>query len=82
MWRDTPPGPADPYGGESFLEKRRREREEAGLDVVKEKAKWKTEAKMGKDGYKPATTWDGMEHVGYTGLWWEKPEVEGEQFLP
>ena len=30
--------------------------------------------------YKEATTWDGLEHVGMTGQWWEEPEREEEVF--
>ncbi len=51
------------------------------MDVV-EKPRWKSEDPKWAQGYRPATTWDGLEHVGYTGQWWEKPELEEEQFVP
>lgn len=94
-----PPGPEDPYGGESILQKRQRirkeaqarlegpllekrkqEREDLGLEVVEEGARWDGSAQ--EQGYRPATTWDGLEHVGVTGQWWEMPVVEGETVVP
>lgn len=82
---DKPPGLADPYGGESRLEKRLRERREALSEEVEEEAYTAEEGDVVNttlpEGYKPAETWDGLEHVGSSGHWSEKLPTENDQYV-
>lgn len=32
------------------------------------------------EDYTPAINWDGLEHVGSLGEWWEKPPTEMDKF--
>jgi hypothetical protein len=73
-----------------LLERRRREREDLGLEIVEDSAKWTgqsdvragTKAEHKDVEYRPALTWDGLEHVGITGEWWEMPVMDGETVVP
>lgn len=89
---DNPPGLKDPYGGESFLEKRLREKREAKAAeeaqrepeleyVAEEQLTAASEAPTAEPTeYVPATTWDSLEHVGTSGKWWEYPPTPADQF--
>ncbi|EEQ27342.1 conserved hypothetical protein [Microsporum canis CBS 113480] len=90
LWgTDNPPGLKDPYGGESMLERRARELRES-REEVKESEPQETSdeyAQVVEEGnsepmgdYTPAATWDGLEHVGSLGEWWEKPATEVDRF--
>ena len=88
---DKPPGLLDPYGGESYLERRRRERalqkeapepkelgeEHAPPGMVQEfgGTPRATDEDVDSDykpkDYVPAETWEGLEHVGHKGHWWD-----------
>ncbi|WEW59061.1 hypothetical protein PRK78_004529 [Emydomyces testavorans] len=97
LWgTDNPPGLKDPYGGESFLEKKLREKREARTIetsqsqpkpdeaeyVPEEQAMSATDAPMAEpEKYIPATTWDGLEHVGTSGQWWEYPPTREDRFV-
>ncbi|EZF32297.1 hypothetical protein H109_05710 [Trichophyton interdigitale MR816] len=90
LWgTDNPPGLKDPYGGESILERRARElREarEARADESREVPEESIEAMPEETNaeamadYTPAINWDGLEHVGSLGEWWEKPPTEMDRF--
>ncbi|KAH0536194.1 hypothetical protein FGG08_006902 [Glutinoglossum americanum] len=59
LWgTDKPPGQIDPYNPHD----RRTRPVEEEVSVVT----------GGAEAYSPATTWDGLEHVGGSGGWWEK----------
>ncbi|KAM5439241.1 hypothetical protein MferCBS31731_004662 [Microsporum ferrugineum] len=90
LWgTDNPPGLKDPYRGESMLERRARELRES-REEVKESEPQETSdeyAQVVEEGnsepmgdYTPAATWDGLEHVGSLGEWWEKPATEVDRF--
>ncbi|KAI1951932.1 hypothetical protein LOZ57_001345 [Ophidiomyces ophidiicola] len=94
---DNPPGLEDPYGGESFLEKRLREKREAKAgtrpdsdlvpEVIPEEHELSSEAPIPTptEEYVPAMTWDGLEHVGTSGSWRESPPSSadlGTSFIP
>ena len=74
MWgTENPPGAEDPYGGPSKLEQRRDNRKK-DLVAVAEGAP-DAETVLPDDGasnYVPATTWDGLEHIGGASGWWEE----------
>jgi hypothetical protein len=92
---DNPPGLADPYGGESFFERRRKER--ALQKEAREPKDWEEEhvppATVERHGgalgpidegvdseYVPAETWDGLEHVGHKGHWQDIPPKPEDTF--
>jgi hypothetical protein len=33
------------------------------------------------DDYVPATTWDGLEHVGTLNEWWDQPPTNNDRFV-
>lgn len=75
----------DPYGGESFWEKKVRESKAAKQpnepEEVEEAASLPEEATLPEGSeYVPAKTWDGLEHVGSTGEWWEQPPSQNDTF--
>lgn len=90
LWgTDNPPGLKDPYGGPSFLEKRRmrqeaRERGEylpqaESYEEVDPTQMAEASEKMPEEAqdYVPAETWDGLEHMGHEGHWADvKPRPE------
>lgn len=87
---DNPPGLKDPYGGESQFERMWRERKERKEGKPKrqqpeekpepESQLFLKEKKPPKE-YEPATTWDGLDHVGTLGLNWEEtPATEQDEF--
>ena len=74
---DNPPGLKDPYGGPSFLERRRAEREGRKLPEAEEANEphepdtLSNTPEAHSTEYVPASTWDGLEHIGGTGHWSE-----------
>ncbi|KAL1956483.1 hypothetical protein VTO42DRAFT_7281 [Malbranchea cinnamomea] len=84
LWgTDNPPGLKDPYGGEGVIEKALRKKSEGQEEKPAEASSTKevedAPATPPPD-YVPATTWDGLEHVGHTGKWWELPPSEQDTF--
>lgn len=73
----------DPYGGEGFLEKKVRESRESKQPIEPEPEAAQLPEQVtvpeGSD-YVPATTWDGLEHVGSTGQWWEAAPSDNDTF--
>ncbi|EFW16951.1 hypothetical protein D8B26_003757 [Coccidioides posadasii str. Silveira] len=87
---ENPPGLKDPYGGESFLEKRAREQREAKAPQPELEPEYVPEAETASVAevsateageYVPATTWDGLEHVGSSGQWWEQSPTPADSFV-
>lgn len=78
---DTPPGQEDPYGEESVLDRRRREREQEKERSEELQRVPKKKLVDGKDQteYVPATTIEGLETVGAPG-WETKQWVEKTLF--
>lgn len=77
---ETPPGQEDPYGKESVLDQRRREKEQERengreLEPVPKREVRKPE---NQTGYVKATTAEGLERVGGPG--WGRREWEEEDF--
>ncbi|RMZ80158.1 hypothetical protein DV737_g3057, partial [Chaetothyriales sp. CBS 132003] len=73
---ENPPGLADPYGGPSFLERHWAQREQRYRE--------KDEALAGREAadYKPATTWDGLMHIGHAGHWRDIAPTEHDTYQP
>ena len=78
---DTPPGPADPYGGPSVFEQRREMLQLDPLKKPKELEKQKeapavieedVDNDLNMERYKPATTWEKLPRIG--GDAWAKQE--------
>ena len=90
---DNPPGLADPYGGESFLERRARERAlqrqprqdnavEEEVEEVEEETRVIDQKDLMDHEYKPADTWEGLRHVGHKGDWRDMPPTLADEFYP
>jgi len=67
---DNPPGQADPYGNASLLDRSKQqpkaqEQEPETVDTI-------TAAPVLDVDYVPATTWDGLDHIGGAAGWWEE----------
>ncbi|KAI9850775.1 MAG: hypothetical protein M1838_005108 [Thelocarpon superellum] len=78
---DTPPGQADPYGGEGLLEQtaKRRGKEQAAPPPTETPSSTAT-----GEAYQPATTWEELEEVGEAGEWWEEdwdPAQDYQRFM-
>lgn len=75
---DTPPGQADPYGNTSLLDRSKQqakaqEQEPGPVDTI--------DAVPALDiDYIPATTWDGLDHIGGAAGWWEEAWDEENHF--
>jgi hypothetical protein len=95
---DNPPGLKDPYGGPGFFERRRmaRKKTQAGDEMQEaeqeqeyeemqtrdDREDLEAEFPAAQDGYKPAETWDGLEHVGHLGHWRDIPPRPIDQYHP
>lgn len=85
---DNPPGLADPYGGESFIERALRKRR--GKEAVEAKPEPELEPEpepepepvetTPPDEYVAATTWEGLEEVGSLKKWWEEKPTELDRY--
>lgn len=83
IWGSQEPlGQADPYGDASVLDRTKQRAQEPELpepasaptqDEAAEKAATHTD-------YVPATTWDGLDHIGGATGWWEEAWDEEHQF--
>lgn len=75
---ENPPGQADPYGNASIFDrtKQQAEEQEPELEAVDTNALATT---LDVD-YVPATTWDGLDHIGGAAGWWEAAWDEENQF--
>lgn len=66
---DSPPGLEDPYGGKSVFDQTKKREWEEQIEEQKAARKLQSqEAKvnsLSKPKYTPATTWDGLETLGY-----------------
>ena len=86
---DTPPGLADPYGGPSYLEQRRAEKEGRTLStpgqVVEDQAQPQQQqstevVEAAERNYLAADNWKGLEVFGGTGHWTEKDPKEADTY--
>ncbi|KAI9728113.1 MAG: hypothetical protein M1834_007829 [Cirrosporium novae-zelandiae] len=67
LWgKDSPPIEGDPYGGPSQLENTEQSEYQAGRPEAI------TDGTDQEEGYTPATTWEGLEHVGGSGRLWRE----------
>ncbi|MCJ1250805.1 hypothetical protein MMC30_008033 [Trapelia coarctata] len=75
---DNPPGQADPYGNDSvfFPSKQPGKEQEPEPETVDTNA---VAPALDVD-YIPATTWDGLDHIGGAAGWWEAAWDEENQF--
>jgi hypothetical protein len=91
---EKPPALADPYDGESFLARRRKERarekEAQELKQLEEeqgpRARPRAIAEDADNDYVPkqyvaSETWDGLEHVGHKGHWRDIPPKLEDHFV-
>lgn len=79
IWKDKPPGAADPYGGPSAAEKYASERTSGKNTEVTERTH-DAQEDYDMSSYEPADHWAGLEEVGGRGIWWQnrvEPEFEG-----
>ncbi|KAK2741593.1 hypothetical protein FQN57_005576 [Myotisia sp. PD_48] len=92
LWgTDNPPGLENPYGDDSVIDKKIRESEGHQAQHLNEPLGPETQELQAEEpqpvnadamaDYVPASTWDGLEHVGSLGEWWEKPPAENDQFV-
>ncbi|MCJ1477174.1 hypothetical protein MMC13_005845 [Lambiella insularis] len=79
---DEPPGQADPYGDASLLDRTKQLSQEP--EVLESKSTSEQDEKAEKTAayadYVPATTWDGLDHIGGATGWWEEAWDEEHQF--
>ena len=85
LWgTDNPPGLKDPYGGEGVLERKfKKSQPEGQNDSVAETAPQASEAvedAAAGDAYEPATTWEGIPHIGHLGEWTDLPPSEADGY--
>ncbi|PVH87268.1 hypothetical protein DL98DRAFT_510132 [Cadophora sp. DSE1049] len=83
---DNPPGLEDPYGDKSVFDQtkkkeRRREKEERDATRLEAQSAAEIENYTGSTRYEPASTWDGLERVGWTEDRWD-PENLYTPFVP
>lgn len=67
---ETPPGEADPYGNESRFDRSKLQTEEQ--EPEPETVDTNAVAATSDVDYVPATTWDGLDHIGGASGWWEE----------
>ena len=74
LWgTDNPPGHEDPYGGLSTFEQRQRKGKKDTVAVAEEAPqKGVALPDAAASNYVPATTWDGLDHIGGATGWWEE----------
>ncbi|KAH8432595.1 mitochondrial 54S ribosomal mL50 protein [Aspergillus melleus] len=85
LWgTDNPPGLKDPYGGEGVLERKfKKSQPEGQNDSVAEtnpQASEAVEDAAAGDAYEPATTWEGIPHIGHLGEWTDLPPSEADGY--
>jgi hypothetical protein len=77
-------GQADSYEGESFLERRRRERarekEARGLEALYGEERNDGELGLTSEEVVRAENWEGLEHVGHKGHWRDIPPGPQDHF--
>merc|ERR1712098_132677 len=83
---DNPPGLEDPYGDRSVFDQskkkeRRLEKEERDAARLEAQSAAEIENYTGSSRYEPASTWDGLERVGWTEDRWD-PENLYTPFVP
>ncbi|KAH7403423.1 ribosomal subunit 39S-domain-containing protein [Cadophora sp. MPI-SDFR-AT-0126] len=83
---DNPPGLEDPYGSTSVFDQtkkkeRHREKEERDAARLEAQSAAEIENYTGSTRYEPASTWDGLERVGWTEDLWD-PENLYTPFVP
>ncbi|MCJ1285603.1 hypothetical protein MMC26_004944 [Xylographa opegraphella] len=79
-----PPGQADPYGDASVLDQTKKQTLESEPEqAVEERPTTGDEplsTSAANEDYVPATTWDGLDHIGGATGWWEEAWDEEHQF--
>ncbi|KAG4429057.1 hypothetical protein IFR05_015461 [Cadophora sp. M221] len=82
---DSPPGLEDPYGGKSvFDQTKKREQEQQGEEQKAARKSQSEEAKANRlptSKYTPATTWDGLQTVGFVEDRWAQDHLY-KPFVP
>ncbi|KAL2828752.1 glucosidase II beta subunit-like-domain-containing protein [Aspergillus cavernicola] len=90
LWgTDNPPGLKDPYGGEGVFEKKFKKNQavqqgQEGAEEVTQAAETENaavdEAVPADSAYTPATTWEGIQHIGHLGRWDDLPPREADAY--
>ena len=78
---ETPPGQEDPYGDRSFVGERNKNMAEDNQESADtSEIAVASEQAIDQGEYVPATTWDGLEHIGGATGWWEDAWDQEHQF--
>ena len=78
-----PPGQADPYGDASILDQTKKQTSDPEPEVVDQVSTTGDKPLSSSAAYAdyvPATTWDGLDHIGGATGWWEEAWDEEHQF--
>lgn len=81
LWKtEKPPGPADPYSGESQLLRGAEPENEQGVATGETEESELSAA----DGYKQAETWDGLESIGFLqkDKWVQEGTRKADKYVP
>ncbi|MCJ1438599.1 hypothetical protein MMC27_007989 [Xylographa pallens] len=79
-----PPGQADPYGDASVLDQTKKQTsksEPRPVEQVSRTGDKPLPSSAAYANYVPATTWDGLDHIGGATGWWEEAWDEEHQFI-
>ena len=77
--KDTP-GQADPYGDASVFDQTKKQAEPELVDEIPTTGDKDISKSDAYADYVPATTWDGLDHIGGATGWWEEAWDEEHQF--
>lgn len=77
---ETPPGLKDPYGNRSVLDKGQKKGKEPVASEAISDVNASSTALDAQADYVPATSWDGLEHIGGAKGWWEEAWDQKHQF--
>ncbi|MCJ1392172.1 hypothetical protein MMC18_005039 [Xylographa bjoerkii] len=78
-----PPGQADPYGDASVFDQTKKQTPQLEPELVDEvppTGPKSVSSSAAYADYVPATTWDGLDHIGGATGWWEEAWDEEHQF--
>ncbi|KAL9120505.1 MAG: hypothetical protein Q9187_002939 [Circinaria calcarea] len=77
---ERPPGLEDPYGNRSVLDKSQNKGKEPVASEAIPDVNASSKALDAQAEYVPATSWDGLEHIGGATGWWEEAWDKKHQF--
>lgn len=74
IWKQDPPGPADPYARQSITHQTKSLIKKSAVDSNV------SQASSVQSEYIPASSWDGLEQIGGATGWWEEAWDRDHQF--